>query len=287
MGCDMQVNRLTQDVIVLADQAPIPGLGTLPINAFVLHGSEPLVVDTGLSTPGTGFLDALSSVVAPEDVRWIFLTHPDRDHTGALFELLDLAPQARLITTFLGVGILGCEFEVPMHRVHFLNPGQSVIVGDRRIRALRPPLFDSPATVGFLDERTNTLVSSDCFGAPLAADNVTDCTDVRDLVGEELRDQQLLWAAVDSPWVHGSDRVRFRAGVEQLRALRPSGVLSSHLPPLVSDDAIDHAFEAIASAPDAPPWVGPDQQALERLLASFEPATSDPVRQTGGKAAQA
>lgn len=144
----MQVNRLTQDVSVLADQVPVPGLGTLPVNAFLLHGEEPLVVDTGLSIPGTGFVDALSSVVAPEDVRWIFLTHPDRDHTGALFELLDLAPHARLITTFLGTGILGCEFDVPMHRVHLLNPGQSMVLGDRRITAFRPPLYDSPATVG-------------------------------------------------------------------------------------------------------------------------------------------
>lgn len=267
----MQVNRISPDVAVLADQAPIPGLGTLPVNAFVLHGREPLVVDTGLSVPGTGFLDALAGVLAPEDVRWIYLTHPDRDHTGALFELLDLAPQAQLITTFLGAGILGCEFEVPLHRVHLLNPGESLDLGARRVRAVRPPLFDSPATVGLLDERSGTLFSSDCFGAPLAAADVTGCTDVGDLAGEELADQQLLWASVDSPWVHGCDPARFRAGVEQLRALRPSTVLSSHLPPLVTADAIDRAFDTVALAPSAPPWVGPDQQALEQLLASFEP----------------
>lgn len=74
--------------------------------------------------------------------------------------------------------------------------------------------------------------------------------------------------------MHGCDVARFRAGVEQLRALQPSRVLSSHLPPLVSDDAIDRAFNTIVCAPDAPQWVGPDQEALERLLASFEPASS-------------
>lgn len=270
----MQVNRLTDDIVVLADQAEVPGLGTLPVNAFVLQGAEPLVVDTGLSTPGTGFLDAVAEVVAPEDVRWIFLTHPDRDHTGGLFELLDRAPQARLITTFLAVGILSCEFEVPLHRVHLLNPGQSLDLGDRRIRALRPPLFDSPATVGFLDERTGTLISSDCFGAPLAAPSVVSCTDVREVENGDLVDRQLLWAAVDSPWVHVADPVRFRAGVEELRAVRPDAVLSSHLPPMRDPGAIDRAFDAIATAPETPSWVGPDQHALEELLASFEPVTA-------------
>lgn len=270
----MRVNRLPDHITVIADQAPIPGVGTLPVNAFVLHGEQPLVVDTGLSTPETGFLDALATVVDPQDVRWVFLTHPDRDHTGALFELLEAAPHACLITTFLGVGILGCEFEVPLQRVHLLNPGQSMAVGDRRIRALRPPLFDSPATVGFLDERTGTVISSDCFGAPLATDEVTGCTDVREIAGPELTDQQILWATVDSPWVHGCDRDRLRSEVENLRALQPSRVLSSHLPPLVGADSIDRAFAAVTASPDASPWVGPDQEALEQLLASFEPVSS-------------
>jgi flavorubredoxin len=51
-------------------------------------------------------LDDPQRLAGPADVRWIWLTHPDRDHTGALFDLLEAAPQARLVTTFLGAGIL-------------------------------------------------------------------------------------------------------------------------------------------------------------------------------------
>ncbi|MET9886389.1 hypothetical protein ABZZ20_25285 [Streptomyces sp. NPDC006430] len=29
------------------------------------------------------------------DVRWIWLSHPDRDHTGGLFALPDAAPEAK------------------------------------------------------------------------------------------------------------------------------------------------------------------------------------------------
>jgi flavorubredoxin len=32
--------------------------------------------------------------------------HPDRDHSGSLMEILGAAPNAHLITTFLGLGIL-------------------------------------------------------------------------------------------------------------------------------------------------------------------------------------
>lgn len=37
------------DVTALDDHLKIPDIGHLPVNAFVLHAREPVVVDTGLS----------------------------------------------------------------------------------------------------------------------------------------------------------------------------------------------------------------------------------------------
>src|ERR687893_2246586 len=124
----MRSHSATADVTVLADAIEVPGIGHLPVNAFVLHAAEPVVVDTGLSLPDRRFMDLVGSVVDPQDVRWIWLTHPDRDHTGGLSDLLAAAPHARLVTTFLGAGILSTERPVPMDRVYLLNPGQSLDV---------------------------------------------------------------------------------------------------------------------------------------------------------------
>lgn len=40
-------------------------------------------------------------------------------------------------------------------------------VGDRSLQAFKPPLLDSPATVGFYDDQSGACFSSDCFGAPV------------------------------------------------------------------------------------------------------------------------
>jgi glyoxylase-like metal-dependent hydrolase (beta-lactamase superfamily II) len=266
----MQFHRPRPDVTVLADQVEVPGVGHLPVNAFVLHAAEPVVVDTGLGLPDRDFLTDLATVLDPADVRWIWLTHPDRDHTGGLFDLLAAAPQAKVITTFLGVGILSTECPLPMDRVHLLNPGQTISVGDRELRAFRPPLFDSPATTGFQDLATGALFSSDCFGAPLPTSDLAAVGDIRDIPAADLRAGQLLWATVDSPWVHGVDPVRFRAAVDPLRATDAPVVLSSHLPPALG--CTDLLLDTILLAPQAEPFTGPDQRALEEMLASFEPA---------------
>jgi len=100
----MHIYRARPDVSVLGDYLEVPGLGFLPVNAFVIHAAQPVVADTGLGLPDRDFLTCLAEVIDPADVAWIWLTHPDRDHTGGLFALLDAAPQARVITTFLGAG---------------------------------------------------------------------------------------------------------------------------------------------------------------------------------------
>jgi glyoxylase-like metal-dependent hydrolase (beta-lactamase superfamily II) len=265
----MHISRPACDVIALTDVAPIPSLGFLPINAYVLKAQQPVVIDTGLPSSRPQFLDALWSQIDPADVRWIYLTHPDRDHTGSVFDLLDAAPSARLVTTFLGMGILSLEREVPPDRVFLLNPGQSLDVGDRRLTAFRPPVYDSPATTGIYDQRTGTCFSSDCFGAPLTSADLIQTDDIAAIPRDDLVASQRLWASVDSPWISNVDRTAFQTSLEPLRRLNPPVVLSAHLPP--AHRAIERLLDTLTAASDTDPFVGPDQAALTTMLAQLEP----------------
>jgi glyoxylase-like metal-dependent hydrolase (beta-lactamase superfamily II) len=77
------------------------------------------------------------STIDPADLRWIWITHMDFDHIGNLAAVLELAPQARVVTNYLGMGKMGL-IGLPQDRAWLLNPGQSLDVGDRRLHALRP-----------------------------------------------------------------------------------------------------------------------------------------------------
>jgi flavorubredoxin len=113
----MHTYRACRDVSALADYLAVPGLGFLPVNAFVIHAAQPVIVDTGLGLPDRDFVAAMAEVIDPADVAWIWLTHPDRDHTGGLFALLEAAPRARVVTTLTGAGIMSTERPLPISRV--------------------------------------------------------------------------------------------------------------------------------------------------------------------------
>lgn len=84
-----------------------------------------------------------------------------------------------------------------------------------------------------------------------------------------------MWAGVDSPWVHNVDSARFRASIDPIRTLDPSTIFSTHLPPARGLNR--SLLEMLHQAPDSPPFVGPDQAALEAMLAQFEPERPVPA----------
>jgi glyoxylase-like metal-dependent hydrolase (beta-lactamase superfamily II) len=135
-------------VDVIATTVDIPTLGSLTINSFVLDGTEPLLVDTGAVAGGADFLAALGSVIDPKALRWIWLTHTDFDHIGSLASLLELNPRIRVITSFLGVGIMGSRHGHP-----HIGPDQvgddRLLIGARRrsgrLRRQAPPVAGYPA----------------------------------------------------------------------------------------------------------------------------------------------
>lgn len=248
-------------VEVLTSAFPVPGLGFVPINAFVLRGTEPVLVDTGAGVEADEFMRALRTVIDPGELRWIWLTHPDADHIGSLHTLLAENPGIRVITTFLGVGIMSLSAPLPMDRVHLVNPGQQITVGDRTLTAVKPPAFDNPATTGFQDETSGILFTSDCFGA-LLAEVPRDAAELSD---DELRQGQVFWATVDAPWLHKVDAGAFGRELDGVRDRKPTMVLSSHLPP-ADGGLTDRLLASLAAVPAAPPFVGPDQAALEQML---------------------
>jgi glyoxylase-like metal-dependent hydrolase (beta-lactamase superfamily II) len=248
-------------ITVVPSYLPVPGMGVLPANAYLIDGPEPMLVDTGPGGAADGFTRAVASVIDPTELRWLWLTHTDPDHTGALSWLLDAAPRLRVITTYLAVGKLGMQMVVPMDRLRWVNPGTSIEVNGRQLEAMRPPTFDAPETTAFFDRTARALFPADSFGSVLAR----PAGDAGDVARGDLADGMALWSTIDSPWAVHTDRGHFTRTLRDVRALDARRVLSAHLPP--AEGLTDTLIEDLAQVPGRAPWVAPDDAVLQALLA--------------------
>jgi hypothetical protein len=236
-------------------------VGVLTVNAYLLHAAEPVLIDTGVGADGDDFIAALESVIDLARIRWVWLTHDDADHTGSLRRVLELAPLTQLVTHGMAALRMASWWDLPLHRVHAIRPGDELPVGDRTLRALRPPLYDNPMSTGILDTGTGALFSVDSFGAILP-EATEDAGDVPD---EALTQGMIGWATFDSPWTQLVDRDQFDMVLRDVRRLQPTRILSSHLP-AAGGDRIERFLRVLATLPDADPFVPPNREEFNRML---------------------
>jgi hypothetical protein len=253
--------QVMPDVTVLPAHFPIPGMGFLAVNAFVIKAREPVLVDTGMGIDSEEFLKALESVINPQDLRWVWLTHDDADHTGNIQKVLEAAPRARLAANSLAVLRMSTVWPVPMDRVYWLNSGESIGAGDRKLIAVRPPVFDNPTTIGIYDNKSEAFFSADCFGAiiPSPAGNADDLTE------GDLAQGMISWESADSPWVHMVEPGIFGQALDRIRQMAPRVIFSAHLPP--ARGKTEQFLGLLAKVPTSTPFVTPNQTALEQILA--------------------
>ena len=206
-------------------------------------------------------MTALRSVIDPADLRWIWLTHTDFDHIGAL-PAAGREPSARVATTFLSVGIMSLSAPLPLDRINLVNPGQQAHRGRPHPDRGQATGVRQPGHHGLHDDKSGALVSSDCFGAPPASS-------ARER-GRPLRPGAAGGSGLGDPGLAVAPQGRrggLRQGAEQHPRHGSLLVLSMPAGRPRQHDAT--AAGPLEAAPTAQPFVGPDQAALEEMLAQM------------------
>ena len=217
----------------------------LHTNALVIRGEQAVLVDSGLPANRERFLEDLFGLVDPEQLRWVVLTHEGVGHHGNVAAVLERCPAASLVTSWPTMVRLEQLLSVPAHRWGWIGDGEALDVGDRRLLALRPPIYDAAGTLGIWDPTTRVYWASECFGAPVH----TPTAYVRDLELSTWRAAFGQFHRWISAWAEDVDRQVHLDRVERLAALDPA-VIASALGPAVDGELLGDAFELLRLVPE-------------------------------------
>ena len=234
----------------------------VPVNSMVIRGAEPVIVDTGAPVHRELWLEKVFSLVDPEDVRWIFLSHDDGDHTGGLLDALERCPNATLVTNFFSVERLALEKPaIPFERMRWIDEGGTLDVGDRTLHLFKPPIFDGPTTRGLYDPTTAAMWIVDTFAC------LTPGTlDVHEMPADLLAESMPAMNSLVSPWHQWLDPAAYRRHVDSVEGFGVLTVASAH-GPVVTGDAIRTAFEGVRRLAGQPIIPAPGQELLDDLIA--------------------
>jgi flavorubredoxin len=239
------------------------------LNSLVIRGREPMIVDTGTPANRQQWLEDVFGLVDPADVKWVYLSHDDVDHSGNLDQVMEACTNATLICSWPIVERHTNCFDFPLPRCRWVNDGASFDLGDRTIVALRPPIYDSPTTRGIWDASTGVYWAVDTLATPVP-DVPFDALDGLD--PEFWQFGVTLFAHGGSPWLSLVDSKRFGATVDRIQALGITTLAACHTP-VLRGDRIDDAFRMVRGLPDADVPPLPDQSVLDEIVA----ATAQPA----------
>jgi flavorubredoxin len=255
----LKPHQIAPETFVIPWVLEAPPVGYFPMNSLVIRAEEPVVIDTGSPADRQGWLENLASIVDPGDVRWIFLSHDDRDHAGNLLPALAACPNATLLTTWFSVGRMFEEWVTPLERCRFVNEGDTFDAGDRRLVALRPPVFDNPTSRALFDERTGVLWSVDSFATNVPVPVI----DSEELSDDAFRDGQMLGGPLVAPWHRWLDRDKFGRHISEIEAL-PIQVIAGCHTPAIRGPRIKAGFDLLRELPTAEGWSPYTQADLEQ-----------------------
>lgn len=207
--------------------------------AYLLHGSEPAIVETGPTTSVEHVEAGLERLgIGPTDLAHILVTHIHLDHAGGVGRLCTMYPNAtvwvheygaqhlaeptRLVASATRIygeeqmaSLFGPVEPVPAERIRALVGGDSVQLGDRPIRAEHTP-GHAKHQVALVDSATGAVFTGDALGI-----HPPDVPVLRPATPPPDYDLEL---AIDS--------------IERIRALAGQMVLFSHFGPVHEVDRI-------------------------------------------------
>ncbi len=222
------------------------GQAHIQVNFFAVIGSKKnILIDTGVAYQAEDSIAAISKVINPADLDYIFLTHMDGDHIGGVKELLKIAPKARLVGNMTALGKGTDVYQLPVERFAVVFPGEEIDLGDRTL-TVKESLVEDGHTSWLFDNKSHTFFTSDGFGALHFAPPVDFAENVP---SEAFAGGFTTWQYMSFNMFPRLDVKRFRQQVAEVAKLDIQQIASVHGPIIRQD--INQVLEMMEAMPTA------------------------------------
>ncbi|MEA3495435.1 MAG: FprA family A-type flavoprotein [Bacteroidota bacterium] len=155
-------------------------------NAYLIIDEKITLIDTVKSSFTNEMLARISNIIDPSKIDYIVSNHVEMDHSGALPKMMELAPNATIVTCPNGDKGLKAHYKQDWN-FKIVKTGDKLLLGKKSLEFVLTPMVHWPDNmVAFMPEE-NILFSNDSFGQHYASSERFDDECQPDIVIEEAK----------------------------------------------------------------------------------------------------
>ncbi len=136
-------------------------------NAFLIVDEKITLVDTVKEDFGDHLLTRIKSIVDPAKIDYVVTNHIELDHSGALPQVLEAAPNARVITSPLGKKGMANLFDIPADRIDTVKNNETLSIGKYTLNFIHMSMIHWPDSMLTYIPEAKLVCSNDAFGQHL------------------------------------------------------------------------------------------------------------------------
>lgn len=137
-------------------------------NSYLIKGSEKTALIDTVDPPMQDVLINNLSELRIENIDYVIANHAEQDHSGAIPQVLERYPQAKVIVTPRCKDMLIDLLMIPEGRFITVNDKETISLGDRTLEFIHAPWVHWPETMLTYLREDKILFPCDFFGSHLA-----------------------------------------------------------------------------------------------------------------------
>ncbi len=190
-------------------------------NAYLVKGSEKTALIDTVDTHMRGELINNLKGLEVEKIDYVISNHAEQDHAGAIPNVLEMYPEAKLVTNAKCKNMLCDLLEIEEDRFIIVEDRETLSLGDKTLEFILAPWVHWPETMFTLLREDNILFTCDFLGSHLATSDLYANFDEFKIY----EDAKLYYVEIMMPY-----RKFFKRALDNVEEINPSMIAPSHGP---------------------------------------------------------
>jgi len=142
-------------------------------NSYFINAEKKTVIETAKEKFSETYISKLKRVTDPAEIEYIVLDHTEPDHSGAMRQLLDLAPSAVVVGSGNAIRYLSDIVNRPFRSL-VVKDGDTLDLGNKTLKFISAPNLHWPDSIYTYLVEDKILFTCDSFGAHYCHEDMFD-----------------------------------------------------------------------------------------------------------------